>query len=119
MIKRRDPDEMFQDLPCAIVAVGTAMGKMPPKPEALKADGYLTLVGMDRYCRSLLRVKSKVQYRRNCRPTLRDFLEVNKDKAIVCVLGHFLYADRNTYWSFLRNANDQVVAVWYLDEGRR
>lgn len=115
MIKRRDPDKMFYDLPCAVVAVGTAIGKMPPKPEALRQDGYLTLVGMDKYCRSQVSVKGKVQYKRGCRPTLREFLEENKRKAIVCVLGHFLYADRNTYWSFLRNANDQVVAVWYLE----
>ena len=114
MIKRREPDRMFDDIPCAIVAVGTAIGKMPPKPSALKADGYLTLTGMNKYCRSLLPVDGMVQYKRGQRPTLRDFLEGNKRKAVVCVLGHFLYADRNTYWSFLKNANDQVVAVWYL-----
>ena len=114
MIKRREPDRVFWDIPCSQVAVGTAMGKMPPRPEAMRADGYLTLTGMNRYCRSMLHVDRLVQYRRGHRPTLRDFLEENKSKAIVCVLGHFLYADRNTYWSFLKNANDPVVAVWYI-----
>ena len=114
MIKRREPQGMFADIPCAIVAVGTAIGKMPPAPDALREDGYLTLRGMDRYCRSLLPVTGKVQYAKGKRPTLRDFLETNKKKAIVCVLGHFLYAEGNTYWSFLKNAQDPVVAVWYI-----
>lgn len=115
MIKRRDPDSMFLDLPCAVVAVGTALRRMPPYPDAMKPDGYLTLVGMDKYCRSLTSVKKKVVYPKGHRPDLRDFLEENTRKAVVCVLGHFLYADKNTYWSFLRNANDEVVAVWYLN----
>ncbi len=114
MIKRREPQGMFADIPCAIVAVGTALGQMPPKPEDLTPDGYLSLRGMNKYARGLLRISKAVQYKRGERPTLREFLETNRQKAIVCVLGHFLYADGNTYWSFLRNANDPVVGVWYL-----
>ena len=118
MIKRRDPATMFYDVPCSMVAVGTAIGAFPPTPGLLRADGYLPLKGMDQYCRSQLRVRKKVQFPRATRPTLKDFLEGNSEKAIICVLGHFIYADGNTYWSFLRNAKDPVVAVWYLEAER-
>lgn len=114
MIKRREPHGMFADIPCAIVAVGTAIGSMPLPPEDLTEDGYLSLRGMNKYARRNLNVAREVQYKRGERPTLREFLETNRQKAIICVLGHFIYADRNTYWSFLKNAKDPVVAVWYL-----
>ena len=114
MIKRREPDLIFEDIPCSIVAVGTAIGKMPPRPATLKDDGYMTLADMNGFCRSLLKVEKMVQFRRGSRPTLKAFLELNKRRAIVCVLGHYLYAERNTYWSFHRNGKDEVVAVWYL-----
>lgn len=114
MIKRRDPDAMFFDIPCAMVAVGTAIGRMPPRPQTLREDGYLTLAGMNSFCRSQVSVRRKVQYRNGERPTLKEFLETNEEKVVVCVRGHFLYADRNTYWSFFRNAKDEVITVWYL-----
>ena len=115
MIKRMDPDARFTECPCSIVAVGTAIGRMPPKPDGLREDGYLTLAGMNTFCRSLLPVRRMVRYKRSERPTLKAFLEGNGGKAIVCVTGHFLYADRKTYWSFLRNAKDKVIAAWQLN----
>lgn len=116
MIKRRDPDSIYYDIPCSMVAVGTATGSFPPPPVDLTQDGYLSLAGMNRYCRSMLHVSKAVAYRRGERPSLKEFLEGNTQRAVICVLGHFIYADGNTYWSFLRNAKDPVVKVWYLGE---
>lgn len=118
MIKRRDPKPIFYDIPCSMVAVGTASGSFPPAPEGLTSDGYLSLSGMNRYCRSMLPVSKSVNFRRGERPTLKEFLETNTQRAVICVLGHFIFADGNTYWSFLRNAKDPVVQVWYLKEAR-
>ena len=114
MIKRRDPDPMFIGVPCSMVAVGTATGAMPPSPFGLHKDGYLSLDYMNRYARMNLSIRRRVQFKRGERPALKDFLEENTEKCIVCVLGHYIYADGNTYWSFQRNAQDKVVSVWYL-----
>ena len=114
MIKRRDPVPVFAGLPCSMVAVGTATGAVPERPYGLHLDGYLSLDCMNRYVRANLSIKRKVQYPKANRPTLKDFLEENTEKCVVCVKGHYVYADHNTYWSFLRNARDPVVAVWYL-----
>lgn len=118
MIKRRDPAPKFYDAPCSMVAVGTATGSFPPVPEDLAQDGYLSLAGMNRYCRSQLPVAKAVDFKRGERPSLKEFLEGNTQRAVICVLGHFIYADGKTYWSFLRNAKDPVVKVWYLKEAR-
>lgn len=116
MIRRRDPDPVYLGVPCSMVAVGTASGAFPPKPAGLNSTGYLPLAAMDRFCRSRLPIARAVYYRRGERPSLKEFLEQNNDRAIICVLGHFIYADGSTYWSFLRNAKDPVLKVWYLGE---
>ena len=117
MIKRREPDPVFYNTPCSIVAVGTAAGKVPAaRPEGLKPNGYLPLIAMNRYVRALLPVEKSVSFRRGERPSLKDFLETNTRRCVICVLGHYLYADGNTYWSFLKNARDPVIQVWYLKE---
>ena len=115
MIKRRDPPPMFRGVPCSMVAVGTATGAMPTRPDGLRPDGYLSLARMNRYIRDMIPASKKVQFPRANRPTLKEFLEASDRRAIVCVLGHYVYADGHTYWSFLRNAKDRVVAVWYLE----
>ena len=114
MIYRRHPDPIFTGIPCSMVAVGTATGAMPPKPSGLRQNGYLSLDCMNRYVREHLSIRRKVQFRKAERPTLKEFLESNNEKCVICVLGHYIFADHNTYWSFLRNAQDRVVAVWYL-----
>ena len=114
MIKRRDPLPMFSGVPCSMVAVGPATGAMPEKPYGLHADGYLSLDCMNRYVRQHLAVKRRIQYPKASRPTLKEFLETNEHKCVICVKGHYVYADGKTYWSFLHNAQDPVVAVWYL-----
>lgn len=118
MIKRRDPSTIYFDVPCSMVAVGTATGSFPPVPADLTEDGYLSLAGMNRYCRAQLTVTKAESFRRGERPSLKEFLEGNKQRAIICVLGHFIYAEGKTYWSFLRNAKDPVVKVWYLKEAK-
>lgn len=114
MIKRREPEAMYRFDPCSYTAVCTAAGHLCPAPSGLRSDGYLTLALMDKYCRAMLPVEKTARFCRGERPTLKEFLEANTSRAVICVLGHYLYADGNTYWSFLKNARDPVVHVWYL-----
>ena len=43
-----------------------------------------------------------------------EFLKNNEQKAIICLLGHYIYAERENYWLFFDNETDPVVCVWWL-----
>lgn len=116
MIKRREPESMYRHDPCSYVAVCTAAGHLCPAPSGLRPDGYLPLAAMNRYVRAMLPVARAQSFRRGQRPSLKEFLETNEGRSVILVEGHFVFADGRTYWSFLRNAHDSVVHVWYLKE---
>lgn len=80
----------------------------------LKADGYLTLNDMNKYIREHINVKKKIYYKRNERITLEEFLADNNEKAIICVLGHYIFVNKQTYYSYFDNISDEVVCVWIL-----
>ena len=117
-MKRKNPPFDFLNTPCIITAVGTAKGsisKINHLPD-IRADGYTRLDEANRFIRANLAVKKSIEYRRGERPKLN---EINLDgKAIVCVLGHYLYLDHNEYYSFFDNLNDDVVRVWILKDER-
>ena len=120
-MKRILPAKIYEGIPCSAVAVGCALGCADKKatdalmsPE-LKDDGYLSLDGMNRLIRSNLGVTRRVNFRRGERPALRDWAHANLGtRAVVCVLGHYLYFDGRDYHSFLWNGGDEVVSVWEL-----
>ena len=103
--------------PCLVVAVACALGSPETVPEwpDLKANGHATLTVANRWVRACLPVEKRTDYRRGQRPKLGD-LHLD-GKAIVCVLGHYVFVDGESYWSFFDNENDDVVAVWRLKEG--
>ena len=120
-MKRIIQDDIYQGLPCSVVATGCAL-KISDL-SALSAlvsgdlhnDGYLSLDGMNRLIRANMGVEKAESYRRGNRPALRDWAHEHLGKrAIVCVLGHFLYFDGRDYHSFFWNGGDPVVKVWYL-----
>ena len=119
LVKRLRPNDIFETLPCSVVTLGTALGVTDAEdivyPEGLADDGYLSLRDMNTFIRAHVPVERRVNFRRGERPVLREFLRENTHRAIICVLGHYLYADKNTYTSFLKNGGDPVVSVWYLD----
>ena len=109
------PDYDLNNLPCSIVAVSCALGYVPDFTEymkKLKSDGYATLNASNRFIRDNLDVKKRTDYKRGQRPLLKD-LHLDR-RAIVCVYGHLVYLDHETYWSFFENEDDDVVAVWEL-----
>ena len=115
LMKRRIPDETYKELPCILTAVGCAGGDITNRP-FIKADGYCSLADANKYIRSMFNVKKRTDFRRGERPTLKELIkgQMITGPTIICVLGHFLYADDDTYWSFFKNGNDDVVTVWEL-----
>lgn len=112
------PAEVYEELPCSMVALGSALGLADEErvselaSDALKDDGYLTLDGMNKLIRAHMKVKRTMYYRRFERPTLEQFMRRFKGKAIVCLLGHYIYVDGDEYYSFFENSQDPVVKVW-------
>lgn len=122
-MKRIVPSDIYGYEPCSVVAVGCALGITEKnalkalKSNLLKDDGYLSLAGMNKLIRANLNVKKRVDYKRGERPLLVEFGHSHKgQKAIICVLGHYVYFDGRDYHSFFWNGKDQVVCVWYLEE---
>ena len=129
-MKRITPDAIYEEMPCSVVAVGTAMGVTDRAvvisllQDALNGlhgaklhdDGYLSLDGLNGLVRAKLSVRKREDFRRGARPLLRDFAHSHpSQKAVICVRGHYLYFDGKDYYSFLWNGSDEVIAVWYLN----
>ena len=112
-MKRKTPGSEYRGLPCSMVAVGCALGGTAQNVPQLKDDGYATLASMNRYIRANMPVKKQIKYKRGERPKLKD-LHLD-GRAIVCVLGHYLYLDHEDYWSYFKNSQDDVVSVWVLE----
>jgi hypothetical protein len=118
-MKRIIPSHIYEGQPCSVVAVGCAMGLVDGlgrlvSPD-LHDDGYLSLNSMNRLIRANLIVNRQVKFKKGERPVLRDWAHENLGKrAVVCVLGHFLFFDGRDYHSFFWNGGDEVVCVWYL-----
>lgn len=115
-MKRNVPAKIWEPLPCSYVALGCAGVIAMDIP--VREDGYANLRDMNKVVRSLCDVKKYEYYARNERVTLEQYMKYKKEgRAIICVLGHFIYADfsKNEYWSFFDNATDRVVAVWEIN----
>ena len=122
-MKRQIPGDIYRELPCSVVAVGCAMGIQSPdalqtlKSADLHSDGYLSLRAMETLIKANMEIRSKVYYKKDDRPLLRDFAHAHKgEKAIICLLGHYIYFDGHDYHSFFWNGGDPVVQVWFLKE---
>lgn len=128
MLNKITPNEIYEGLPCSVVAVGTALGITDKKELNIimsdanyRNDGYMTLNDMNRFIRSKLRIQKREYFKKNERNVLFGFLhgdtfEGNQRKAIICVLGHYIYVDKLDYYSFFNNEYDKVVCVWWIKE---
>ena len=129
-MKRIEPDEVYKGLPCSVVAVGCAMGTADRAEvnglygdvlsgacgAKIHTDGYLPLDGLNRLIRAHMTVKKRENFKRGQRPALRDFAHAHLgQRAVICVLGHYLYFDGRDYHSFFWNGGDPVVSVWHLE----
>lgn len=110
------PDRKYKGLPCSIVAIGCATGGKIVNVNT-NNEGYATLKNADRVIRQNCMVKKYTYLPKEKRiPLWRAFQGKQAGRFIICVLGHFLYADFSLqeYWSFFDNSNDMIVAVWEL-----
>lgn len=116
------PEDKYEWVPCSQVALCIACeqaGREYFLPISVfdaisnSENGYLTLRDMDSFVRALLPVKKRADFKRKERPLLR---ELEPCKAVVCVVGHYLYLDNDKYYSFFDNENDEVVAMWIIDD---
>lgn len=120
---RQAPSPKYLGQPCSYVGVGCAYEDffnkefIAPMLTNLADDGWSTLENTNKYIRELLPIKKKIYYKRAERFVLKDFLQTNNSRCLVCVYGHFIYVNGKDYWSFFDNENDKVVCVWYLKEG--
>ena len=120
-MKRITPKDFFLDLPCSVVSIGCASEMLRGtfdydkirlfSEQASANDNYATLRSVNEQVRKFFKVKKYTYFTRAERRTLKEFSGIN---AIVCVLGHYLYLNGDTYYSFFNNENDKVVAVWEL-----
>ncbi len=116
---RKEPKGFLHGVPCSIVAVTTACDLIKGTtytenyPE-LKENGWSTLEETNKYLRANLKVKRKTYFKRSERVRLKDLHF--KGKAIVCVYGHLIYLENETYYSFFNNENDKVVCVWEISD---
>ena len=120
-MKRIVPNEIYRELPCSVVAVGCALGIADSETlrglcsSDLHDDGYLSLRSMNALIRANTGVRKQEYFKRGHRPVLRDFAHEHLgSKAIICLLGHYVYYDGKDYHSFFWNGGDEVVSVWYL-----
>ena len=115
-MRRKKPCSYLDGIPCSIVAVSCALGRLPAGinvyESKLREDGYASLKVANRIIRDNLDVIKRTDYKRGERPLLKD-LHLD-GKAIVCVLGHLIYVDHETYHSLFDNETDEVVTVWKL-----
>ena len=106
---RKSPPAVCDGIPCILAAIGTVkpLSQIEIIPDSINPTGYTRLDAANRLIRKNLSVKKSIEYRRGNRPKLK---ELHLDgQAIVCVLGHYLYLDRETYHSFFDNENDEVI----------
>lgn len=115
------PNERFNGKPCSMVALYYAYRNVYKQnisvEEIVKArpDGYLALSKMNMYINLLFHVKNAKQYGKNKRFFLKELLQNNDKKLIVCLLGHYIFVDGKNYFSYFCNDYDKVVKVWVLE----
>ena len=116
------PNERFNNMPCSMVALYYAYKNIYNQRIAVneiiktRPDGYLALAKMNTYINMFFKVKKAQQYGSAKRFTLNEFLQTNDKKAILCLLGHYIYVDGKNYFSFFNNLHDKIVKIWYVEE---
>lgn len=127
-MKRITPKDFYLDLPCSVVSIGCASEMLRGtfdydkirafSEQASANDNYATLRSVNEQVRKFFNVKKYTYYIREQRKTLNQLAGLQNWKngfnAIVCILGHFIFVNNDSYYSYFNNDNDKVVAVWEL-----
>lgn len=124
----KEDDDILEHFSCSTLSllmamVGKTEKELPPLPTLqqigqgikLYNEGYRSLRDMNKSVRYFCNVECYKYFKKSDRLNLEDF-DFNNKKAIVCVLGHYVYVENNVYYSFFDNDKDKVVAIWYLGD---
>ena len=118
---------MYQ--PCSVVALNCALKDMGLGSEEWlddfatyiqpKENGYVSLNDFHKAIKHFFPNAKKIYFPKKDRETLVEnqaqYGAFTNRKAIVCCLGHYIYVNHNTYYSYFNNDDDLVVAIWFLD----
>lgn len=128
MIHRQIDSKSYYGLPCILVAIDQAYKcfdkefparKMLEFPlfknnELFYKNGYCSLRKARECINYLFKVKSYKFIKGERRKPLKDYDLIGK--YIILVKGHYVASWNNTYFSIFNNDNDEVVALWELEE---
>lgn len=125
-MKQLNPYELFkaeegslEEMPCSILALGlslkafnkTAVDDLDVK---IGKDGYCRLNDINKSIRKQFKVKAYKYLKQSERKKLGEYQKF-PGRYIVCVKGHYVYAEDDSYYSFFDNSEDEVIAYWLLD----
>lgn len=135
-MERHIPASIYEGVPCSLVALRIAADHYRLLAEMRKveferkddfcrildnsgaklhADGYCPLSEFNKMVRYVFPkelIIKRQDFRRGERPALKDM--VFTTNALACVKGHFVFVEKDGYWSFFDNDNDEIVAMWLL-----
>lgn len=114
---RIEPDQKYSEIPCSYASLYIAMDvfrKTDPKPVVPDGTSYLTLDAADRLFKKYFPRARRYYYNKDNRVILNLFLQTNNQKVIICVKGHYLFANGRNYYSFFDNNLDEIIGIWYL-----
>lgn len=121
-MKRITPKDFYLDLPCSVVSIGCASERLHGSfdydkikafsEQASANDNYAPLRSVNEQIRKFFKVKKYTYYPRAERKTLKEWW--CGKTVIVCVYGHYIFCEKESYYSFFDNSEDKVVAVWEL-----
>lgn len=128
MICRQIDSESYNDIPCILVAIDQAYKcfdkefparKMLEFPlfknnELFDKNGYCSLRKARECINYLFKVKSYKFIKGERRKPFKEYDLIGK--YIILVKGHYVTSWNNTYFSLFNNDNDEVVALWELEE---
>lgn len=128
MICRQIDSKSYNGLPCILVAIDQAynfFGKEFPARKMLEfplfknnelfdKNGYCSLRKARECINYLFKVKSYRFIKGKRRNPLKEYDLMGK--YIILVKGHYVASLDNTYFSIFNNDNDEVVALWELED---
>ena len=128
MIFRQIDSESYNGLPCIYVAIDQAyksFGKEFPARKMLEfplfknnelfdKNGYCSLRKARECINYLFKVKSYKFIKGKRRKPLKEYDLIGK--YIILVKGHYVASWNNIYFSLFNNDNDEVVALWELED---
>ena len=126
-MNRITPNYSYEEKPCSVVALGCALNSFNIDPKEAESvefdqDGYCSLSKMRKAVNDKFVTKYRY-FKKTERMSLRQWIEnlvvLDGKKAIVCVLGHYIFVEDGKYYSFFNNDSDEVVALWIIEGLRR